>query len=413
VPIVVTASPDPGIGAVRLTVTGGVLPYVVTASPSGDRPDYAVRSTQAPIAGDPTGVAMIDGQIPLNTQTVYQATDATGAQASSAVVAIASTTAILSDGTDPQLAVPVTVVSQPPSEWVARSVWWDVLGVRAPFASYAPMRFRHGDLVLRVETRVHRYELLALVTTGNPMLLRSATPEAVDDTLMIIERMSDPLAVDDIRAGARHFALTYQAITGDLGPYSTDASRMWLTVLDEAATWADLEARYATWAAVLAGDGEAGLGPELITDGSFSAGNLNAWHYAIWSTATWSLVGGVAHAEASAAAQYAHMDNNAAHNLATGSGRRYRITFRARAVGGVGVLMFEVLTNTAPQQAEYFAAGTATAQTPIVAGPTWETYVVEVSIPAGDDRVSFYLAASSMADGSFIEWDDVSVRERL
>lgn len=410
--LTVTATPDPITGSVRLVIDGGTPPYVLDASPGGDRPDYRVRTTYATVPGDPAARIAVDGDIPLNTPTVYVATDTHGSQGQSAPVTVASTRPILSDATDPSRALPVVVVRQPPNEWESRSVWWDVLGARAPFASIGPLRFRSGDLVLRVEDRTARAALVALLSTGNPVVLRSTIPDNVDDVVALVERVRDELVVEDAPGGPRLFTLTYQAIARELGPYAVDPGRSYGAVLDSYSSYGVVLGTYATYDALRAGDPGAGLGANLLPNGDFSAG-MSGWEL-FWTGAgvSWDTNDGTGRATAAdPGTSYAAMGWKGLG--ATSAGRRYRVTGRVRSSVASSTTRLDFLTNTAAEGgADYFEPGTAVSSTPITSGPAWSSFVCDVTVPTGDDVASFYFRADNLVAGAVVEWDDLVIRER-
>lgn len=411
--LTLTAAPDDATGSVRLVIDGGVPPYVVDASPGGDRPDYRIRSTYSTVPGTPSARVAVDGDIPLNTPTVYVATDAVGAQGQTAAVSVHSSVPLLSDATDPGRAVPVVVVSQKPNGWEARSVWWDVLGAREPFVSIAPMRLRSGPLVLRSEDRASRSRLLTLVAPGNPLVLRAPCPDAVDDLVLLVESIDESLVLEDDPAGPTLWTLTYQAVSRDLGPYSVDPSRSYAAVAQAYATYGDLVLTYADYDALRAGDPLAGLGAELIRNGDFASALTD------WDT-FWTGTGiGISTSAGTARATMADpgpsglkLANAGTRHHGTAAGKRYRVTGRVRCSRAGVSPQVVLLTNTLPGAADYFEAGTAVSTVPLPSSSTWSTFAVDVVVPAGDDTMSLYLNAEGMTAGDVVEYDDVSCRER-
>lgn len=407
--VTVTATVDPATASVRLTASGGVPPYVADASPGGDRPDYRVRTSWSSVVGDTTARIGIDGALPLDVPTQYVITDATGAQVASDAVTVTSSSPLLSDATDPGRVVAVHVHAQKPNRWDARSVWWDVLGAQAPFASVAPMRPRSGPLVLRVSGNVERADLIRLLAPGNPLVFRGSCPDAVDDVVLLVESVEEALILDDHPSGPSLWTITYQAISRELGPYAVDASRTWQTVEDTFATWADVLATYSTWEALRVGDPNAGLGPNLLTNGAFSAG-FTGWS-SFWTSAgiTWDTTTGTARATA-ASSGGAVLQATDVYDEPVTAGSRYRCTGRVRcSTAGVAVYI-DTVTNTAPGAADYFQAGAVAAASPIVAGAAWATFSVDVVVPAGEDRMTITWRADGLAVGTVVEWDDLTVR---
>jgi hypothetical protein len=259
--LAITPTVDATTRAVRLTITGGTPDYVVTAEPGGGRAPYTVRSTFAGMPGDGSARIAVDGGVPLNVPTTYRATDRDGRQAWSSSVLVPSSSSVLSDALDPSRVLDVAVVSQPPNSYAARSVWWDVLGGVAPFASLAPMRLRAGDLVLYTATPATRYALRTLLLTGNPLVLRTACPDAVDDVTMLVSEGVESLALDDAPAGGRLWTLTYQALSAEqLGPYVLDPARTYAQLPLEHDTYAATLAAFATYAALRTGTAPARAG---------------------------------------------------------------------------------------------------------------------------------------------------------
>jgi hypothetical protein len=407
--LTVTTSIDTATAAVRLTVAGGVAPYVADASPGGDRPDYRVRTAWSSVLGDPTARIGIDGALPIGVPTQYVITDAAGAQVTSAAVTVSSAYPLLSDATDPGRAVAVTVAAQRPNTWEARSVWWDILGAQAPFASVAPMRPRSGPLVLRVAGNVARADLLRLLAPGNPLVFRGVCSAAVDDLTLLVETVEESLILDDDPTGPALWTINYQAISQNLGPYAVDAAWSYAAVLSTFATYNALRAGYATYDALRVGDPAAGLGPELLTNGGFSAG-MTGW-VTFWTAAgiTWDTTAGTARTTVTTAGT-ALLQATAVKDLVTVAGRRYRLTGRVRTSNPGTVVRVEAVTNTAPGVADYFQAGAITTPVTLTAGAAWSTFTAEITVPGGEDRVTFGWRVNGLQPGDVAEWDDLSVK---
>jgi hypothetical protein len=230
--------------AATLTVTGGTAPYMVTASPAG-RDEYPVRGTWA------DGVT-VDGDVPLAVPTMWTVRDSVGDIVASDTFTVAANGPVLSDATDPTAFVAVTVVSQPPNTWEAATRTWDVLGTSDAFVSQAPMKRRTGDLVLYVPP-LERADLLDLLSTGAPLLLRSPDHDVVDDVFLAVSTVRDALANSDAQRGGRLITLTYTAVSRDLGKYTSGPVRTWADLPSDAATWADVPTTFATWRDVRSG----------------------------------------------------------------------------------------------------------------------------------------------------------------
>jgi hypothetical protein len=248
--LVVVADPSPyGATFVELAVSGGVAPYTWQAFPTSGDP-YTVPATIT----NPSGNLTVDGYAPLARPILYRATDSTGASGEATVELPDPGSAVLSDALDPARFMLVTVVDQLPNAWQARSVWFDVLDRRDPFVAVAPLRFRDGTLVVRVHGNDERRALLALLATGSPLVVRSACGDTLDDVVILPNEVAESLVVDKDKAGPRHVAITYQAVTRDLGPYFPDPEWTWSDVVADPRhpSWTALVASFASWSDVVA-----------------------------------------------------------------------------------------------------------------------------------------------------------------
>jgi hypothetical protein len=412
-PITVLAEVDPTMLAVRLTVSGGAPAYVAQANPAGDRAAYTVRTEWSGTGASRVGV---DGDAPLNTEIQYVVTDQLGAQAVSATVTIPADRPVIASAIDPTTALLVTVAGQKPNNWQARSVWFDVLGSRAPFVSVAPMRLRDGQLDLRAETRADRAALVDLLGLGHPLTLRAVCPDAVDDLVLLPLSVSESLMLTEAPAGATVFSIQYQAVSRELGPYTSDPGRTWAQLVTEQATWADVLASYPDWAAVLAGDPNAGLGAEQLGAGDFPAGPVAPWS-TFWthSSVVWS---GSSTALATAAADptpvAAVLWQQANRPIPVGA-TVMRVTGRVRSTSAGTTVRAEILTNDLANPAEYFAPGSQGWSTVVAtAGPAWAPFAVDIAIgnPA-HLQWTLYLRGEGVASGAAVEFDDLSAKWRL
>lgn len=414
--LTVTPTVDTALAAVRLVLDGGTPPYVVDASPVG-RDDYRIRSTYSTVTGFPNRRVAVDGEVPLNTATVYVVTDSTGAQASSSEVTVTATDPVLSDAFDPGAAIRPTIVSQKPNTWEARSVWWDVLGAREPFASIAPMRLRSGTLVLRTDGTPARAAMVALLTPGDPLVLRSTCPGAVDDVTILVETVDEALVLEDDPEGPTLWSLRYQAISRDIGPTTGDAGRTYSVAALEYPTYGYVVVHYVDYDAFRLGDPDAGLGPELLTNGNFASG-LTGWStYYTDSAVSWSSPALNARAQANAGASTAYIAAFLSElvDMTVVPGARYRISGRVRRSHANVTPYVTFITATAPAHADYFDPGASINTQPPIAPNllTWYPFAFDVTVPPGDDRASFYFSADGLqaSVSSFVELDDLSVRE--
>lgn len=414
--LTITPTVDDALAAVRLVLDGGTPPYVVDASPVG-LDDYRIRSTYSTVTDFPSRRVAVDGEVPLNTATVYVVTDSTGAQASSSAVTVTTTDPVLSDAFDPGSLVRPVIVSQKPNTWEGRSVWWDVLGSREPFASVAPMRLRSGSLVLRTDGNVERAAMVALLTPGDPLVLRSTCPDAVDDVTFLVLTVDESLVIDDDLDGPTLWSLRYQAISRDLGPTTGDAGRTYAVAALEYPTYSAVPVHYVDYEAFRLGDPDRGLGPELVTNGDFASG-LTGWStFYTDSGVTWSspALNARAAANAGPSSTFLAAFLTRITDMVVVPGAKYRISGRVRRSHANVAPYVTLLTATAPAHADYFDPGVAVNTTPVGGAGllTWYPFAVDVTVPPGDDRASFYFSADGMQASvtSFVEFDDLSVRE--
>lgn len=418
--LTITATPDPYTFVVRLLVAGGVPAYTVTAQPSGGQAAYVVSSPQTPVTGDATARNMIDGRVPLGAvSTAYTVTDAAGVSASTAAaVTIAATMPVLSDALDPNKLIQLPVVSQRPNHWEARSVYYPVLGRRDPTVAIAPMALRDGELVLSTDgTPVARRAVINLLSSGDPLILRTPCPSAVDDVTLLVTSAAEELLNDSNPVGLSNFRLTYQAVTSDLGPFTGDPSRTYDTVKTAWPSYADLPPAYATYGDLLSGSAYANQGAQLVGAGWDTPSNVAAWN-TFWTSGTYTFtcpagVGLVSNTGAGVLL-FVAVHQPTIWNMATAAGKRYRLSFRARvASGALGAgARVHMLTNTMPATADYFVAGQVTAASALLtltAG--WQTLTFDATVPAGDDVASFFFRVENQPAGSTVEISTPSVRE--
>lgn len=246
-PLTAVATVNPTTRTVSVLVSGGTPPYNLTATPAGGTP-YVVKGAWT---GTSPNLTKVDAEARLNVATQYAATDAAAGAASSNIVTVTETSALLSDALDYTQVIPVTVVSQPPNEWEGRSRTWDVLNREDPFMSVAPLRLRSGDLVLKVAPS-ERAALQALLSDGSPLLLRSVYPLSTDDVTMAVERVREDLYIPENPLGDRLVTLTYQAVSRDLGTIAA-GTRTYSLLLAEATNYTNLLVKFARYEDVRTG----------------------------------------------------------------------------------------------------------------------------------------------------------------
>jgi hypothetical protein len=248
--LVVTATPSPYGGLyMEMSVSGGTAPYTWRAFPTGTDP-YTVPATVT----NPSGNLTVDGYAPFGRDILYRATDSTGAVGEAVAALTDPPGGVLSDALDPNRAVVLPVLDQLPNQWEARSVWFDVLDRRDPFVAVAPLRFRNGELVVRVDGNDQRQSVIDLLAPGNPLVFRSPCVSALDDVVMLPTSVREALVVEADKSGPRTVTITYQAVTRELGPYLPDPTWTWeLVGLDSRLpSWTAFVDTFATWSDAVA-----------------------------------------------------------------------------------------------------------------------------------------------------------------
>jgi len=186
----------------------------------------------------------VDRWPPLNVEVVYAWVDAAGSAEVS--VTVTSDAPILSSAMGSG-SRKVIVKDQPPLEFESRTYVHDVLYRPDPVVAVQPARYPSGTLVLWVRDRTERVALLSLLSSGDPLVLRSTCPEAVDDMTLQPLRWSDPLVADAAKRGPRLLQIEYQSISSAPTMYAAPPAWSWEDVEAAYASWADFEAAFASW----------------------------------------------------------------------------------------------------------------------------------------------------------------------
>jgi hypothetical protein len=228
--------------------------------------DYSVRLvTEKPgpgkwfraYAGEPdllvgTERVTIDRWAPLGVPLLYYWQDADGLQVASDPITLVADRPVLSSATGSGFAL-VTVVTQPPLRWEARSVAHDVLYRPEPVVTVAPARYHSATLRLHVADMVARIGLRALLARGEPLILRTMCGDAVDDVTFLPLRWTEELVSASRPAGARWMDIEYQAVMDNPTAYRPLPDWSWEALEAAYESWAAVEAAYATWDQVEAG----------------------------------------------------------------------------------------------------------------------------------------------------------------
>jgi hypothetical protein len=205
-------------------------------------PDLLVAST--PLA--------VDRWAPMGVPLSYYWVDADGIQQYPETITVVSDRPVLSSATGAGY-MPVTVVTQPPLRWEARSVAHDVLYRPEPVVTVAPARYHSATLRLHVEGMVERADLRALLARGEPLILRTPCAAAVDDVTFLPLRWTEELVSASQPGGARWMDVEYQAVMDNPTSYRPLPDWSWDELEAAYESWDAVEAAYATWDAVEAG----------------------------------------------------------------------------------------------------------------------------------------------------------------
>jgi hypothetical protein len=149
----------------------------------------------------------------------------------------------------------VVVVAQQPVSWEGRSIAHDVLSRRDPLVTVQQPRYHSATLRLHAADRYATDDLLVLLVTGEPLILRSPCPAAVRDATILPGRWTEDLVSAAKPSGQRWIDIDYQAVSSEPMAWQQPAEWTWevLEAVPALGSYADLQAEYANWAAVARG----------------------------------------------------------------------------------------------------------------------------------------------------------------
>jgi hypothetical protein len=182
----------------------------------------------------------VDRWVPLGVPVSYYWADTDGVQQAPAVT-VEAARPVLSSATGSGTML-VTVVTQPPLRWEARSVAHDILYRPEPVVTVAPARYHSATLRLHVPDDVSRVSLRALLARGEPLILRATCRTAVDDITFLPLRWTEELVSESRPSGGRWMDVEYQAVMDNPSAYRPLPD--W--------SWHELEAAFDSWDAVVA-----------------------------------------------------------------------------------------------------------------------------------------------------------------
>jgi hypothetical protein len=205
-------------------------------------------------AGDPdlllgTAHTVVDRWVPLGVPVSWYWSGAGGIQQTAPLTVDDSRGPVLTSAVGSGM-LHVTVVSQPPLRWEARSVAHDILYRPDPVVTVAPARYHSATMRLHMPDLAHRVNLRTLLARGEPLILRATCRDAVDDVTFLPLRWTEALVSESRKSGARWVDIEYQAVMDDPSRYVPLPSWSWTSLEADYDTWEDVEASYPTWADV-------------------------------------------------------------------------------------------------------------------------------------------------------------------
>ena len=234
----VTATVDATAYAVRLAATNstGTVTWVRR---------YAGQDT--PVG---TGEQQFDYP-PLNVPVEYAATDQLETDVTTAVT-VAATDPILSvEGR--LLAVPVTVLSYRPVDYVNPSRVWPVLGRQDPLVTVHPTLYPSGTMRLHAGTYTRMLDVLAMLPTGQPLLLRSTCEERVPTFTFNYQRATNGYLRDSAVDVPAYIDFEFQQVQASPGIAPPPPDRTYQTWVDDHLTYDDVRTMYAVYLGALEG----------------------------------------------------------------------------------------------------------------------------------------------------------------
>lgn len=234
----ITATVDASSFAVRLAATGstGTVSWV--------------RRYQGTDTAIGTGTSQLDLP-PLNVPVEYAATDDLETDVVGPVTVTADGPILSTEGG--LLAVPVTVLSYRPVDYINPSRVWPILGRGDPVVTVHPTLYPSGVLRLYAERYDDMAAMLALLPTGRPLLLRSTCEERVPTFTFNYQRATAGYMNDRAVDVPAYIDYEFQQVEVSPGIAGPPPTRTWQTVLDGHATWQTVLDGHATWLEVLEG----------------------------------------------------------------------------------------------------------------------------------------------------------------
>lgn len=251
--MIVTATPHPdrALVTVALAPDAGAhaaiaYPVVVTRSAAGG-PPVPVRN------GDPMpdGADQLDDlEAPFGVPLLYRATDNAG-QVFTAAAQLDSDRPRLDHPGLQSLGVWARIVDDQPPAWESGTAVHQIIGRRDPITVAQPLRTRAGTLTLAVADLPELDQLLALLASGLPVLLRTPCSDLFRDGWLAVTQVAD--AHTSARAPQRAVELQYVEVARPQGPSQGTPGWVYRDAATLFGTYAELDAAFGTYAELAAG----------------------------------------------------------------------------------------------------------------------------------------------------------------
>jgi hypothetical protein len=240
-----TVTPQPALGYVTVDITGLTGPVTVTRQTPGGNA-IPVRNLEPAGSGV---TAVNDRECPFGVPVTYSASHAGGV--ATAATQLDSTQARLEHPGLSTLGRWVQVISDAPPEWVSPSVVHPIVGRADPIVTAQTLTARTGTLTVWCDTQTEVNELILLVQSGLPVLLRSPQPTLVRDGWLAVSGVRDAHTAQDRQQ--RRVELTYQQVGRPQGPSQGTVNYSWQGAVAGYGSWATVKAAFPTWSAFAAG----------------------------------------------------------------------------------------------------------------------------------------------------------------
>lgn len=198
------------------------------------------------------GAELVDRTAPLNVPITYWATDTGGGSVVLDPITLHAERPVLSSSMH-ATTYEVKVLSQSPSGR-PRSVYHPVIEPHLPVVSVLQAESPAGELVLDCPDMTVLRQLWAMLSAGDPLILRTCCPGSVFDmTFIAAADFKAELKEESAPAGPWRFTIPFQSTSDAPAAWSPDPDRTYQTVLDEFPTYQAVLDAYPTYQALLDG----------------------------------------------------------------------------------------------------------------------------------------------------------------